>query len=81
MDATTEPTFTLRASHAGTADCLNQHASTAKDLGAPAEYVESVQKAVEDFRAWPVSVAPGTEASAELKAPKKDEPEHTEEEK
>jgi alkylhydroperoxidase family enzyme len=62
----TEPTFTLRASHAGAADCLNHHAATAEDLGAPKEYVAQVREAVEAFRAWPVSMAPGVDASEQL---------------
>jgi alkylhydroperoxidase family enzyme len=61
----TEPTFTLRASHAGAADCLNHHAATAEDLGAPKEYIAQVREAVAEFRAWPVSVAPGAEVQKE----------------
>lgn len=57
-----EPTFTLRAGFAGSADCLALHAKTAEDLGSPKEYVASVRQAVQEFRDWSgTQTAPGVE--------------------
>ncbi len=59
-----EPTFTLRGRDAGADEALRLYAQRAADRGASAEYVATVRAAAEAFQAYPVSITPGTWATA-----------------
>jgi hypothetical protein len=56
-----EPTFLLRGRDAGTDEALITYHQRAKDLGADKAELDRIQKAIDDFREFPVSVVPGRE--------------------
>lgn len=56
-----EPTFTLRGRDEGAAEALLTYAQRARDYGADPAHVAEIERTVEAFRAFPVSVVPGRE--------------------
>lgn len=61
-----EPTFTLRGRDEGAAEALLTYAQRAKDYGADAAHVAEIERKVEEFRAFPVSVVPGREKAGTI---------------
>lgn len=57
-----EPTFTLRARDVGSDEALITYLTVAKSRGGDPAHLATVEQAITDFRAFPVSVPAGVEA-------------------